>query len=122
MHLSTLLTNAGKTWKSYQEDVDLAVDPVSKKLTNVPLPPDQWTVPLTSISGTFATGYVNKYNGSNQYNYAAKHNPMVFFKDTAGNGDVTPVNPMSSHYAPLQQLEIDLANNNVADYNWITPN
>jgi phosphatidylinositol-3-phosphatase len=121
-HLSTLLTNAGKTWKSYQEDIDLAVDPATGKLINVPLPQNQWTVPLASISGTFAVGYVNKYNGSNQYNYAAKHNPMVFFTDTAGNGDVTPANPMSSHYAPLQQLEIDLANNNVADYNWITPN
>jgi hypothetical protein len=120
-HLATLLTNAGKTWKSYQEDIDLPKDS-SGKFINVPLPQDQWTVPLQSISGTFAAGYVNKYNGSNQVNYAAKHNPMVFFTDTAGGGDRTPANPMSSHYAPLQQLEIDLANNNVADYNWITPN
>ena len=29
---------------------------------------------------------------------------------------------MASHYAPLQQLAVDLANNTVADYNWITPN
>jgi hypothetical protein len=29
---------------------------------------------------------------------------------------------MSHNYAPLQQLFIDLANNTVADYNWITPN
>jgi len=26
-----------------------------------------------------------------------------------------------SHYAPLQQLKVDLANNTVARYNWITP-
>ncbi len=119
-HLSTLLTNAGKTWKSYQEDVDLAKDSAGK-LINTPLPQSQWTVPLQSISGNFAAG-VNKYNGSSQYNYASKHNPMVFFTDTAGGGDRTTMNPMSSHYAPLQQLEIDLANNDVADYNWITPN
>jgi hypothetical protein len=47
---------------------------------------------------------------------------MVFFTDTNGGNDQTPANPLSSHYAPLQQLAVDLANNTVADYNWITPN
>src|SRR5215831_902712 len=37
-HLSTFLTNAGKTWKSYQEDIDLQMDPATKKLINIPLP------------------------------------------------------------------------------------
>src|SRR5207253_3134096 len=31
-------------------------------------------------------------------------------------------NPAAVHYAPLQQLQIDLNNNSVAQYNWITPN
>jgi hypothetical protein len=119
-HLSALLTNAGKTWKSYQEDIDLT--PVNGQLTNVPLPPDQFTVPLTSFSGTFASGFVNQFNNGNQYNYAAKHNPMVFFTDTNGGNNSTPSNPLSSHYAPLQQLFTDLENNTVADYTWITPN
>src|SRR6266404_7355104 len=35
-HLVAFLTQAGKTWKSYQEDIDLTVDTASK-LTNVPL-------------------------------------------------------------------------------------
>lgn len=118
MHLSNFLTQAGHTWKSYQEDIDLT--PSSSGLTNVPLPQSQWTVPLTSFSGNFASG-VNQYNGSTQYNYAAKHNPMVFFTDTNGGDNTTASNPLSSHYAPLQQLAIDLANNTVADYNWITP-
>jgi hypothetical protein len=90
-------------------------------LTNLPLSRDQWTVPLTSFSGTFAPGWVNAYNGSNQFNYAAKHNPMVFFGDTNGGNDPTPSNPLSMQYAPLQQLMIDLSNNTVANYNWITP-
>jgi len=34
----------------------------------------------------------------------------------------TPANPLSSKYAPLQQLFTDLNNNTVANYNWITPN
>ena len=34
----------------------------------------------------------------------------------------TSANPLSRNYAPLQQLFTDLANDNVADYNWITPN
>src|SRR6266850_1301280 len=79
-HLSALLTQAGKTWKSYQEDIDLAT--VNGQLTNVPLPQDQWTVPLKNLSGVFAPGNVNQFNGANQFDYAAKHNPQVFFTDT----------------------------------------
>jgi hypothetical protein len=118
LHLVRLLTSAGKTWRSYQEDIDLTT--VNGQLTNVVLPSNQWTVPITSFSGNFASG-VNQFNGSTQYNYAAKHNPMVFFTDSNGGDDATPANPLSHHYAPLQQLFLDLARNTVADYNWITP-
>jgi hypothetical protein len=120
-HLSALLQKQGRTWKSYQEDIDLAS--VNGKLTNVPLPQSQWTVPLTSHSGFFdANSLLNAYNDTLQYNYAAKHNPQVFFSDTNGGNDSSTSNPLRTHYAPLQQLEVDLANNTVADYNWITPN
>jgi len=119
LHLVRLLTDAGRTWQSYQEDIDLTT--VSGQLTNVVLPRSQWTVPLTSLSGNFASG-VNQFNGSTQFNYAAKHNPQVFFTDSNGGNDPTPANPLSHNYAPLQQLFVDLANNMVADYNWITPN
>ena len=118
-HLSTFLTQGGYTWRSYQEDIDLT--PGNGGLTNVPLPKSQWTVPLTSLQGNFVSG-VNQYNGSTQYNYAAKHNPMVFFTDTNGGNNSTPSNPLSTQYAPLQQLQVDLDNDTVADYNWITPN
>jgi phosphatidylinositol-3-phosphatase len=118
-HLVTFLTNAGHTWKSYQEDTDLTT--VNGQLTNVVLPQNQWTVPLKSISGKFAAG-VNQFNGSAQFNYAAKHNPQVFFTDSNGGNDTSTNNPLRLQYAPLQQLFDDLANNQVADYNWITPN
>jgi phosphatidylinositol-3-phosphatase len=121
LHLSNLLTPAGRTWKSYQEDIDLTPNG-SGQLTNVALPRFDWTVPLSSFSGVFAAGTVNQFNGANQYNYAAKHNPMLFFSDTNGGNNATPSNPLSSNYAPLQQLLVDLANDTVADYNWITPN
>jgi len=121
LHLSNLLSQAGKTWKSYQEDIDLARNDAGQ-LINVPLPQDQRTVPLTSFSGVFGSDSINDFNGANQYNYAAKHNPMVFFTDSNGGNNATPTNPLSQHYAPLQQLMSDLANNTVADYNWITPN
>ncbi len=120
LHLVNFLTQAGKTWRSYQEDIDLTA--VGGQLTNVPLPRDQWTVPLKNISGVFAPGNVNQFNGSNQFNYAAKHNPQVFFTDSNGGNDLTPANPLSQQYAPLQQLFTDLDNDTVADYNWITPN
>jgi hypothetical protein len=120
-HLSTLLSQAGKSWKSYQEDIDLDHNEAGQ-LINVPLPSNQWTVPLTSFSGVFGDDSVNDFNGANQFNYAAKHNPMLFFTDTNGGNNATPANPLSHHYAPLQQLLADLANDTVADYTWITPN
>lgn len=120
LHLSALLTQGGRTWRSYQEDIDLTRDS-NGQLTNVPLSENLWTVPLTSFSGNFSSG-VNQFNGSTQFNYAPKHNPQVFFTDTNGGNDATPANPLSTHYAPLQQFFTDLANDTVADYNWITPN
>ena len=121
LHLSALLTNAGKTWKSYQEDIDLTTN-ASNQLINVVRSQADWTVPLTSFNGIFGDGTVNQWNGASQYNYAAKHNPMLFFTDTNGGNDSTPANGLSSHYAPLQQLLTDLTNDTVADYTWITPN
>jgi phosphatidylinositol-3-phosphatase len=115
LHLVGLLTEAGRTWRSYQEDTDV------DQLTNAVLPKNQWTVPLKSFSGNFVSG-VNQFNGSTQFNYAAKHNPQVFFTDSNGGNDPTPDNPLSHNYAPLQQLFADLASNTVADYNWISPN
>jgi hypothetical protein len=117
-HLSTFITNAGKTWKSYQEDIDLTPDGTT--LDNEVEPQSDWTVPLASFSGVFASG-TNAYNGSNQFNYAAKHDPMVFFDDTNGSCDFSTSNPMRLQYAPLQQLATDLANDTMANYNWITP-
>jgi hypothetical protein len=112
--LSNLLQNSGQSWRSYQEDTDVNLT------NNQPLPKSQYTVPLTSSSGTFTSG-TNQYNGSNQYNYGAKHNPQVFFTSTNGGNNSTPSNPQAQNYAPLQQLTTDLANNTVARYNWITP-
>jgi phosphatidylinositol-3-phosphatase len=120
-HLVALLAKAGKTWKSYQEDIDLTKNGLGQ-LTNVVLPQSDWTSPINSISGVFAPSTTNQWNGSNQYNYAVKHNPMAFFTDSNGGNDATTANPARLQYAPLQQLLTDLATGNVADYNWITPN
>ncbi len=117
-HLCTLLGAAGKSWRSYQEDIDL-VD-AGSGLTNEVLPADQWTVPLTDRAGV-SQAYTNPYNGSHQYNYAPKHNPPLFFTDTNGGNDETPANPMARHYAPLEQLRLDLERGTTADYNWISP-
>jgi len=113
-HLTAFLMKARRTWRSYQEDTNVDT-------TNVALPKSAWTVPLFSISGLFAAPGLNAYDYSAQYNYAAKHNPMVFFKDTSGGCDVTTANVMRTHYPPLQQLALDLQNDRVADYTWITP-
>jgi phosphatidylinositol-3-phosphatase len=113
-NLSNYLQLSGKTWRSYQEDTDINLT------NNQPLPKSQYTVPLSSHNGVFTTG-ANQYNGSNQYDYAAKHDPQVFFTSTNGGDNSTPSNPLAQNYAPLQQLQTDLSNNTVAQYNWITP-
>jgi len=118
-NLRGLLQNAGISWKSYQEDIDLATNSQGN-LTSTVLPKSQWTVPLTSFSGT-SPAYTNPYNGSNQYNFAPKHEGALFFTATNGGNDPSTSNPLVPHYAPLQQLQTDLANNTVARYNWITP-
>jgi hypothetical protein len=90
-HLTSLMDQSGISWKNYQEDVQLS------------------TSPIVSASGT--NGPVNPYNGSTQYNYAVKHNPMAFFPDT-----------QTRNVYPLGQLATDLNGNTVGRYNWITPN
>lgn len=62
-----------------------------------------------------------RHNNSTQYDYACKHNPPVFFTDTNGGDNKSSSNLLARHYAPLQQLAFDLANDRLADYNRITP-
>lgn len=89
-HLAAQLNAAGIAWKNYQEDVEFSASPTN------------------SASGSAAT--LNPFNGSRQYDYAVKHNPMAFFGDTA-----------VQNVYPLEQLFTDLTNNAVGRYNWITP-
>jgi hypothetical protein len=130
-NLSGLLQSKGISWTSYQEDIDLAGSNGANftnaanrtsgvTLTNTVVGSGQNVVPLTSFSGTSAT-YTNAYNGSNQYNYAPKHDGQLFFADTNGGNNGGPSNSEAGHYAPLQQLASDLAANTVSRYNWITP-
>ena len=136
-NLSGVLQSKGISWKSYQEGTDLlttggvnvdGVAPINSlggstgtvnNLTNT-VATGQYEVPLYSFSGTSAS-YTNPYNGSHQYNFAAKHDGSLFFADTNGGNDRTTANTEAKYYAPLEQLSTDLANNTVAKYNWITP-
>jgi hypothetical protein len=125
-NLSALLQAAGIPWKSYQEDIDLIPtkgsvnQPGPDSLTSTVAPQSQFTVPLDTFSGT-SSAYTNPYNGSNQYNFACKHDGQLFFTATNGGNNHDPSNPESLFYAPLQQLQTDLNNNTAASYNLITP-
>lgn len=92
--MSGLMAANGVTWNSYQEDVQFS--------------PDHGH---TSASGTSAS-YTNPFNGSHQYSYAVKHDPMAFFTDSMDTPDA---------YRTFDQLQSDLANNTYAQFNWITP-
>ena len=66
------------------------------------------TTPTNSASGT--NGPLNPFNGSTQFNYAPKHNPEAFFADS-----------VTANVFPIAQLFIDLSNNAVGQFNYITP-
>ena len=53
--------------------------------------------------------------------YAVKHDPFVYFDDVTNNQDPNSTNCIS-HVRPFGELATDLANNTVAQYNFITPN
>ncbi len=128
--VSSLLQQAGLSWRSYQEGIDLVPTggtvnhPAANSLTNTVAPADQWCVPLSSFSGV-SPDYTNPYNGSHQYNFAAKHDGHLFFTATNGSTvstpDYTTANPETFHYVPLEMLRYDLEHNRVAKYNLITP-
>ena len=125
-HLTGLMEKNALSWHSYQEDIDLLntdggnFNNSSGTITSTPAPKSKWTVPLSSFSGT-SPSYTNEFNGSNEYNFACKHDGTLFFTDTNG-GDVTDTsNKKRLHHRPLQQLFKDLKNNQVARYNLITP-
>ena len=88
--------------------------------TNTPVKKKDLTVPLSSFSGTAST-YTNAYNGSNQFNFACKHDGTLFFEASNGGNVTTNKNTQAKHYQPLQQLFKDLDTNQVGRYNLITP-
>jgi len=55
-------------------------------------------------------------------NYAAKHDPFVFFEDVSGTTPSRTNAFCAAHHKPLTALASDLANDTVAAYNFITPN
>lgn len=96
--LTDQLDSAGIRWKNYQEDVQYSTAP---------------TKSASGMGGTAPSGLAvitNPYNGTTQYNYAVKHNPMGFFP-TSANRNVSPISALAT----------DLAANTVGRYNWITP-
>ncbi len=129
-NLSGLIEASGLTWKSYSEGTNLQntnganINTAGGNLTTTPVPQALWTVPLVSFSGSNAS-YTNPYNGSNQWNFACKHTGQLFFTATNGSTPNTAntgtTNIEAKNYPPLAQLATDLANNNYANYNVITP-
>jgi hypothetical protein len=59
---------------------------------------------------------------SNSGNYAAKHNPFVWFQDISGNPPANNTASCSSHHKDFSKLAADLSANTVSKYNFITPN
>jgi hypothetical protein len=111
-NLSGLLQAAYGTagWHTYQEDM---------QFTGL-------SVPTVSAHGTIPGGGTNPYNGSTLFNFACKHDGTLFYTDTnggtlSGPGPTGSTNPEAPYYSPLGELATNLAANNIARYNLITP-
>jgi hypothetical protein len=89
-HLAAQLDAAGISWRNYPEDLQYSPGPAQ------------------TVAGS---GSVNAYNGSTEFKYAARHNPMAFFTDSQTR-NVYPLTNFLSH----------LTNHLIGRYNWITPN
>ena len=89
-HFVHQLDAAGISWHNYEEDVE-------------------YTTPIASKSGTRPSG-TNAYNGSAQYSYACKHNPMCFW-----------TNSCEKNVNSLTNFLPDLNNDRLAQYNWLMP-
>src|SRR6266566_4018567 len=55
------------------------------------------------------------------YPYATRHNPMIFFDDVTGTNHPNSASCIA-HERPYGELATDLHNHTVANYNFITPN
>jgi hypothetical protein len=109
-HLTAQMNAASVSWKNYQEDY---------QITNSTTPTGGNV--LVSKSGT-STSVTNPYYNTNQYNYAAKHDPMAFFSDTATQNVATFDSLRSDIAADTVSVSNPTATNNFGQYNWITPN
>lgn len=89
-HFVHQLDAASISWRNYEEDVE-------------------YTTPIVSKSGTRPNG-TNAYNGSTQYSYACKHNPMCFWTNSWEENVISLTNFLS-----------DLDNGRLAQYNWLMP-
>jgi phosphatidylinositol-3-phosphatase len=58
---------------------------------------------------------------SNKHPYAVRHDPFVYFDDVTDKKNIGSAYCMK-HVRPFEELAKDLANNSVAQYNFITPN
>ena len=76
-----------------------------------------WLSYQESINGTSGTCPI-----ATSGNYAAKHDPFVFFRDVSGATPSKTNAFCTAHHKPLTALVTDMANNTVAAYNFITPN
>ncbi len=108
--LTALMQAKGKTWTSFQEDMQYSTAYQANG------------VPTTSASGVDPST-TNPYNGSHQYNFAVKHDGTLFFSATNNPGE-------ASHYQTFSTLADDLAadkasnspaTNPFSQYNLITP-
>jgi hypothetical protein len=101
-HLTALMSRAGISWRNYSENISGSSCPLS--------PHD-----------VLAVAAENGVPGTASDLYAPRHDPFVYFADNTDNFSAHS-HTCIDHVRPFGEFGHDLADDRVAQYNFITPN
>jgi hypothetical protein len=108
------LTAAGRTWKGYMEDM-------GNTATRETSPCGQPAVAGVAVDPAVGAFDVTQLSSAADQ-YAARHNPFVYFHSLIDVPASGTASPCAAHVVPLTHLATDLAANTVANWSFITPN
>jgi phospholipase C len=98
-NLADQIEDAGLTWKGYMDAMPNPCFHASYSPTAPPQDP-----------------YQGNSTAAPAYNYADRHNPFLYFADVVGNDS-----RCQAHVEPYAWLAVDLANDTLPDFSFITP-
>ena len=108
------LTEVGLSWRGYMQDMG---NNPQRETARCGQPAIAGVAVNPNVGGPDDTQLAT---ASDQY--AARHNPFVYFHSLIDTPNGASASPCTVHVLPVTQLATDLTNNQVATWNFITPN